>query len=543
MKIRSIAILFILAAIMAIAPKAQADNKGRPIVLLFETNKGDGADKDTAASTTKAIKYYLKDSERVSVIVFDRNSPTVLRAIMDKKLTADTVASYSSRAERIEVAKTLSFDYAAGSEVSMKNGQIEIRLWVAKVGGGKNDKWESVGTASSTGSGSNDLENAMQCAASAAVTDIVNRGMATLPRIEEQQPETGDESSALNVDSVLSPKQPNSSDYKAQADNSLDSGNIALAIQQYSQAVSADPANIGTRIKLADAYARKGLYDKAADELNRAESFGGDKNQIDAERNRIEDFKNGLIKEDKKPSPNANTSVTKIPEDSNISDDAATAVDTQNTNKVVMSPSKANTSAAKMIEGDKLWKSGDPDSAALAYKEAAKISPSDWRAYERLAIVYASMAMFNESRNTILILNKVQPNPTDAVKRNRYAMFKKAFDKYFASLLNQYNSDSADFSKHVINRESYYSTVKGISLRMESMAKFLDVLNIPDASADANLHRSLACGLMSQAASNQLDYLESNNDTSKANAVTFVTQAKKEMETASKLDAGYDYTK
>ncbi len=92
------------------APPASA----RPLVLLFDTTKGEGADKDLAESTTKALKNYFRDTQRVEAMRFERDSPTVLRAIMDNNLTADKVASYASQAERIQVAKILSFQYRIG---------------------------------------------------------------------------------------------------------------------------------------------------------------------------------------------------------------------------------------------------------------------------------------------------------------------------------------------------------------------------------------------------------------------------------------------
>ena len=69
------------------------------------------------------------------------------------------------------------------------------------------------------------------------------------------------------------------------------------------------------------------------------------------------------------------------------------------------------------------------------------------------------------------------------------------------------------------------------------MAKFLDTLPVPSDQQSASLHRSLACGLVSQAASSLQDYLETNSSDSKANAETFVAQAKKELDTAVKLEA------
>ena len=513
--------IFIIILVFVALPQANAMGSKRPVILVFDTNKGEGADKDFAASTTKALKNYLRDSQRVDIILFDRQSPTVLRAIMDKRLTSDKVASYSSQPERVEVAKILAFDYACGSEISIKSALVEVKLWLAKVDGGKNDKWEATGIANSTGTGPNDLENAMQCAASAAVVDIARRAFTELPLVNEKQPAGGSsETTAIGADQVASPSLPTATDYKTQADESLNAGNLALAIQQYSLAVSADPNNGSLRIKLSDAYSRKGLYDRAIEELDRALTMGADKAQVDAAKQQIEQLRNGQqpqlpAQKESKPESNPN-----------------------NVKSVAMSATSGKSGAAKMAEGDKLWGQGQPDEAADAYKEAIKIDPSDWRAYERLAIVDASMSMFGESRGVIELLNKVQPNPPSDIVKNRYLTFRKAFDNHFASLLKQYDSDSADFAKRVINRESYYSTIKGLSIRMESMAKFLDALTVPDGNTTSNLHRSLACGLMAQAASNQLDYLETNSETSKSNAATFAEQAKKEIETAAKMDAG-----
>ena len=70
------------------------------------------------------------------------------------------------------------------------------------------------------------------------------------------------------------------------------------------------------------------------------------------------------------------------------------------------------------------------------------------------------------------------------------------------------------------------------------MAKFVDFLTVPEGKQSSNTRRSLACGLMAQAASSLLEYLEGNNDKAKANAATFASQAKSELETAQKLESG-----
>ena len=511
-----LAILIIFTLTFASIAQVSAAEIKRPMVLLFETSVSDGADKRLAAAATKALRVYLRDTKRVDTMIFDRESPAVLRAIMDKRLTADNVASYSSRAERLEVAKVMAFQYASGAEVAIKNESVEVRLWVAKVDGGKNAKWEATASAAVGGTGVINTDNAMQCAASAAVIDITRQAFIDLVPIKEPEPAFGDQSTAIAADQM--PMLSSTADYASQADSSLDAGNLAVAIQQYSQAVNADPSNGALRIKLAEAYARKGLYDDANSELGQALMVGADKSLVDEARVRIEAMRNGQMV----PGSDANA---------NTKPDSTSQPKVEGSDIAAVKPDSA-ASIDKMKEGDNLWTAGKPDDAAAAYKEAIKLNPSDWRTYERLAIVNASMGLFNECRNALTLLGKAHPSPSAETIQTRYDLLHKAFDRHFTGLLRQYDADLLDFSNRKITRESYYNSVKGHVLRLESMTQLLDAIVVPPAKQSANMHRGLASGLMAQAASSMLDYLETNNNKSKANAEVFATKAKKEIEAA-----------
>lgn len=515
----SIALVALLAAIVP----AVADGipkPTRPLVIVFDSTAGEGADKALAASTTKALCSYLRDSRRVEATVFDRESPTVLRAIMDKQLTADQVASYSSQPQRIGVAKALSYEYAAGAETSVKNGMVQVKVWMAKSSGGKKSHWEAVTQAVvGGGGGDRDFDNAMQSATSAAVISIVREAFASLPPIEENQPTTGEETAVIGADQIAPPAAPTAADYVTLGDASTTAGSLALAVQQYQQAVNADPTNPALRMKLANAFARKGMYDEAAAELDRATKMGASADQIAAAGKEIADLRAG--KEPGRPEVIKTIKVAPEP----------TAAEPPE------SKPDPKTAVGKMREGDKLWQANKPDEAADAYNEAIRLNPADWRAYERLALVDASMSLFGESRKTLEQLAKVEPAPTPQVIANRHQLFSAVFEQWFTTLFRQYDRDLADYQRKSITRESYYSATKGLGGRLESMAKFLDALPVPADKKPASLHRSLACGLVSQAASSLLDYLETNNSDSKSNAETFVTQAKKELEIAKKLES------
>lgn len=511
---RTLTILILTIALTAgLHPSAGAADAGRPVALLFETVKGDGADRDLASSTTRAIRTYLRDTQRVEATIFNRESPTVQRAVMESKLTLDKVASYSSQSERIEVARVLSFRYAAGAEVTMQDDNVTVKLWVADVEGGKPGRWEATGTAASSGAGAMDLDNAMQSAASSAVIDVARRAFADLPRIAEPAPASVNDSLPIEVPVT----QPTATDYIFQADRSLDSGNLAMAIQQYLRAINAEPANGALRVKLAQAYARRAMFREAEDELNRAEKAGASAEMVAQARQQLEQLRDG--QEPGREQPKAPQ-----PEPRAVRIDSKPA------------GGSSDPAVARIVEGDRLWGEDKPDEAAEAYREAIRLNSSDWRAHERLAVVNASVSLFGESRKALEELTKVQPDPPAAVAENRYAVLRKAFDRHFSALIKQYDRDSADFASGIITRESYYSAVNGLALRLESMAKFLDALMVPESRQAANLRRSLACGLMAQAASNLLDFLETNSNTAKSNAGIFSAQAKKEIEAAERLE-------
>ena len=422
--------LLLFAAAIVPASAAVAVKSSRPVVIVFDTVAGEGADKGLAASSTKALCSYIRDTQRVEAIAFDRESPTVLRAIMDKQLTADQVASYSSQQQRIEVAKALSYEYAAGAELSIKNSIVQVKVWMAKSEGGKKDRWEATGQSATGGLGDSNYDNSMQSATSAAVISIARQAFIALPQIAEKQPTTGAETTAIGADQIPAPTPPSATDYASQADASITAGSLALAIQQYQQAVNAEPTSIALRMKLASVYARKGMYDDAGSELDRAAKMGATADQIAEAKKQIDALRNGQ----EPTQPEIIKTVKVAPEPS-----AAPAP-----------TADPKTAVGKIREGDKLWRDNQPDEAADAYKEAIKLNPSDWRSYERLALVDASMSLFGESRMTLEQLAKVQPNPAPATVLSRYQLFSKVFEQWFTSLFRQYDRDSADYERHAI---------------------------------------------------------------------------------------------
>ncbi len=516
--IKRLTVILATAGLLASALTASHSAAVRPIVLVFETSQGNGATRLMTSEATKAVRTYLRETQRVEATVFDRESPAVTRAILDKRLTPDQVASYSTEAERRKVAEILGFAYACGSEIALKDLSVTVKIWVAKAGGRADERWEAVGQATSSGAGDLDTKNAVQSAVSGAVNSVARRAFAELPVVAQPEPSSGSTSAAVEPETPPSGTAPSASDLASDAERNLKAGNIALAIQQYGRAVDADPTNAALRLKLAEAYSLRAMYDEAESEIQRAQKLGASDETIAAAKDRLKKLRAG-------EEPDSATEPKPKPIESPKKEEPVTSF--------VMS--RPDPAVVKIVEGDKLWGAGKPDEAADAYREAIKANPRDWRAWERLAVVNASMSLFVESRRALEALKQVQPNPNPRTIESRYDMLRKAFDKHFTALLNQYDENAKRFTDKSIARENYYNEVKGLALRLEAMAKFLDTIDVPEDRKPAN-NRSLACGLMAQAAASLTEFLETNSTTAKANAAVFASQARKELMEAEQLE-------
>ena len=146
-----------------------------PTVLVFDSVVGQGASKDLAATATIAVRTYFRETHRVEAVVMNVESPTVARAVLEKKLTLDSITSDTSREHRVEIAKALGFDYAARGRSQCqpktastrrvsrcpscpggvkpaeedkdkpkpKADYLQVKVWLNKVNGGKRDQWDS----------------------------------------------------------------------------------------------------------------------------------------------------------------------------------------------------------------------------------------------------------------------------------------------------------------------------------------------------------------------------------------------------------------
>lgn len=547
------------AALAARALMSSEESK-QPAVLIFNSIAGSEISRDLAASSVRALRTYFVDTRRVEATIVNSDSPMVQRAIAEKKITATMLTTETSREKRTEIAGLLGCDYASAAEISIVKGAditselkmpklprnavvdkskdtgdqrdfLKIKVWLSKVDGGPRDEFESTQLTPLSGSSSS-YDNTMQTSLSTAVLDLTKKAFAKITPSAQPAVPAPEVTAATPQPELPTSGLPTASDYSSKAEASIKDGNIALAIMQYSEAVSADPSNTGLRIKLAETYARKGLFDESGKELDSAKAMGADQAAVEASRAKIDQMRTA------KDKPKANPEPPAVEKTVDAKPDTAAATPDQ----AATAPASPRDVSVRLAQGDKLWTQGEMEGAADAYSQAIKLNPKDWRGYERLAAVNASMSLFGEAGKALDQLKSVQPNPPDETVSRRYVMFRRAFDKSFLVLMNQLETEGASFEKKTMNRESYYASVNGIGIRLETMAKFLDTLTVPSISKAANLRRSMACGLVSQASASLLDYLETNSKKAKANADTFMAQAKKELDAVVSLESASSFT-
>ncbi len=529
MRLHFLLAIIVLAFFLQTCVCLAQDSKS--LLLLFQCSVQEGGDRTAAETATTALRDYFRDTGRVDVALFSAESPTVMRAVIEKRLTEEQVASYADRSQRIEVAKALGFRYAAGAEVVRVERMLTLSLWVADVTGRRPVIYETSRKARTGGDNPNDMNNAVQTAASGVVTDISGKAFADLPEVKETEdadigtPSVATPTAAPPTDAK--PTQLPSTDYIIRADDAMKQGNVAVAIADYKRAVDIEPNNFDFRLKLAEAFSAKGMFEDAQEQIARAVAAGADPARIAQIKKKIAESASDAAGVEPPP-PDVDPTGTSGPE---------SAPPTSKRAKEAISAQRA--AIAKLIEGDDLWKNEAPDDAAAAYRESIQLNSSDWRAHERLAIVLASNSRFEESRQALMRLRVVQPVVPADLLLNRYRMFRSAFDKRVGVLIARFDSDASEFRRGRLSKDAYAVSIRNYLSEMDTMKRFLKEMPSPASRDGVNLSRDLACGLIAQAASSASEYLKTGQDKLRVNAAAYLDEARLEMLSVSRSDAGF----
>lgn len=279
-------------------------------------------------------------------------------------------------------------------------------------------------------------------------------------------------------------------------DTALEGGDIVGAISDYRQAVNGAPRSAVPRLRLAQAYQRGGLSEKALDEGKRALDIAPDSLAV-------QQF------------------LTQLDAESGTSDGSITRYQAL----VGRTPDDP---AAHAALAEALWNGGDLAGAEAEYKESKKLSsPSDHTAAAQLARLYAAQARYDDC------LGALQDAGSDG-----YILAIKIVKGRVDNLSSTIEASRAAFEGGKSTREQFYDGAKTASAQADALAGFVDRVTPPAEFKLSHLHRKLSADLLAQEAATLKAFIETG-DSAQSAAVSRLEKATlTEMLTAQAAEEG-----
>ncbi len=313
-----------------------------------------------------------------------------------------------------------------------------------------------------------------------------------LPSLPEPLPQTASPPAPVRVAPappiVLKKREPSAEDTTAiqplleRGDSALDGGDTVSAIALYRQAVNGAPLSVVPRLKLAEAYQKDGLSDRASDEARRALEIAPDSVPV-------QQFLSDLDQQ-------TGTSVGTL-----IRVRAA----------LELAP---NDPAAHAALADALWNSGDLGGAEAEYKNAQALSPSGSHlADAQLAQLYAAEARYDDC--LAILKNSGSGGYALAI-----GIVKNRSDTLSSTLA----ASRAAFAAGKSTREQFYDDAKKLSAEAQALSEFVADVVPPAAYKLSHLHRMLSTSLLAQESAALVTFIETN-DTQKSDSMAQLEHA------------------
>lgn len=276
----------------------------------------------------------------------------------------------------------------------------------------------------------------------------------------------------------------------ARGDLALDGGDAVSAIALYREAINGAPLSVVPRLKLAEAYQKDGLSDRALDEARRALEIAPDSAPV-------QQF---LLDLDQQTGTTAGTLVR-----------ARAAIQ--------RSPSDP---AAHAALADALWNSGELGGAEAEYKAASALAPAGSHlADAQLAHLYAAEARYGDC------LAILQTGGQDS-----YAVAIEIVKSRADTLSSTLASSRETFAAGKSTREQFYDDAKKLSSQAQALAEFVAEVSPPDQYKLSHLHRKLSTNLLAQESATLVTFIETG-DSRQNNSISLLERgAATEMLTA-----------
>ncbi len=276
----------------------------------------------------------------------------------------------------------------------------------------------------------------------------------------------------------------------AKGDAALDGGDTVSAIALYRQAVNGAPLSVVPRLKLAQAYQKDGLSDRALDEARRALEIAPDSVPI-------QQFL------------------------SNLDQQNGTSVGTLIRDRAVLAQTP-NDPAAHVTLADDLWNSGDLGGAEAEYKTASALaSPGSHLADAQLAQLYAAEARYDDC---LALLKDSGPGG--------YALAIGIVKNRSDTLSSTLSASRAAFAARKSTREQFYDDAKKLSAEAQALAEFVAQVSPPKAYSLAHLHRMLSTNLLAQESAALVTFIETGDTGQEGSMAQLEHAAATEMLTA-----------
>ena len=276
----------------------------------------------------------------------------------------------------------------------------------------------------------------------------------------------------------------------AQGDAAMDGGDFVSAISFYRQAINGVPLSVVPRLKLAQAYQKSGLNDKALDEAKRAVEISPDDDSL-------QKF------------------LTQMDQDSGTSDGSLARA------HALVERDPANAGAHSDL-AEALWNSGDLRGAETEYNAARKLSlAGDHSADAHLAQLYAAQGRYDDSLTAL-----------KAAGGEGYLLALKIVRSRSETVSSTIDASRSAFAKGSITREQFYDTAKKTSADAQALADFVSQLKPLPAYKLSHLHRVLSANLLAQEAATLVSMIETGSDATAATVSDLDKSAMTEMLTA-----------
>ena len=265
-------------------------------------------------------------------------------------------------------------------------------------------------------------------------------------------------------------------------DSALEGGDVVGAIALYRQAVNGAPLSLAPRLKLARAYQKGGLNEKALSEAQRALEIAPDSQPL-------QQF------------------LAQLDQENGTSDGTLARFRVQ-------IERNADDPAAHAGLAEALWNSGDLAGAETEYKAAKRLAPaSDHSADAHLAQLYATQARYDDCLAAL----------QDAGK-DGYALALKIVKNRADTLSSTLEASRDAFAGGKSTREQFYDGAKTTDAQAQALAGFVARVTPPAEYKLSHLHRMLSTNLLAQEAATLRTFIETG-DTKQSDSVSKLEKA------------------